>query len=168
MIQAFILLFSFIVILPAHAAPAVGDQVAYTAIHLQNGKSTNFVITNEITALDATAQTANVLQTIMSDGKLVSSGTNPTPLKEIAYPDDATIATCGIVSYPGQTGTPETITVPAGTFKACHIVLNQQSPGTEGEYDAAAVPFGFVKSISTTSTGTMTVELNSFQSAKAP
>ncbi len=144
-------------------APSVGDKVSYALTHVQNGAvDGKFVMTNEITAIDTTTQTISVLQTVTQDDVVKSSATIANPAANVAYPDDATIATCGIVSYPGQTGTPETITVPAGTYKTCHIVLNPNANGDQGEYNAAAVPFGFVKSVSTTSTGVMTAELTSF------
>ena len=150
----------------AHAAfaPSVGDKVSYQLTHVQNGAvNGNYVMTNEITAIDQTTKTISVLQTVtLPNGQVMSSGTIPTPASNVAYPDEATIATCGIVSYPGQTGTPETIMVPAGTYKTCHIVLDPSAAGDKGEYYAASVPFGFVKSISTTSTGTMTSELTTF------
>jgi hypothetical protein len=147
----------------AMSGPKTGDTVTYGLSHEQNGQvDGTFTLINQITGMDDGNKTATVLRTVVQNGKLMSSQSIAIPFAQIAYPNEATIATCGKISYPGQTGTPEMISVPAGRFKTCHIVLDQIQNGESGEYYAAAVPFGFVKSISINPTGTMTSVLISF------
>jgi hypothetical protein len=163
MLKASFLLAGLFISTLSMAGPKIGDSVTYGLTHEQDGKiNGTYTLMNQITAIDKAGETASVLQTISQNETLMSRQTISTPLSQIAYPNEATIATCGKVSYPGQTGTPETITVPAGRFKTCHIVLDQSQNGQMGEYYAAAVPFGFVKSVSTNTMGTMTSVLISF------
>ncbi len=159
MFQKALFVFGIFVSIHAFAEPVTGDQVSYTLTHVKGEWVDNvFSMTKEVLAIDDNAQTVSVRQIYSQNGKTLSNQTAAAPAGSVAYPDDATIATCGIISYPGQTGLPETITVAAGTFNTCHIVLDNNA----GEFWAAAVPFGFVKSVNTNSTGTMTVELTSF------
>ena len=165
MISKMLLVFGAFGLSQAYAGPNIGDQVSYSLTHTKNGLVDHVYIMNkQIVSIDSTAQTINVSEVITENNQTLSSRTAINPFSNVAYPDDATIATCGTVTYPGQTSAPETITVAAGTFKTCHIVLDNN----QGEYWAAAVPFGFAKSVNTNTTGTMIAELASFQLAPAP
>ena len=159
---AFTLISLFVTSL-SYAGPTVGDQVTYSATSTQGSNTTSFVVTDQITAIDPVAQIVSVLQNTLLNGASVGSQTNQSPMSDVYYPTAADIANCASQNTTGQTASITKITVAAGTFQACHVVVAADSSGNSSEYYTAAVPFGFVKSISTSTDGVMTTELTAFK-----
>ena len=129
------------------AAVAVGDMALYN-LTISNGQMSRTVDQkSEVVAINATAGTFTQKLTISYNGTVVSSQDSEVNLNS-ATSIETTIDNCKTL---------ETITVKAGTFQACHI--NTTVSGSQSDLYFAKVPFGIVKSISTTSGFNTTYEL---------
>lgn len=135
----------------SHAAPSLGDQVRYqmteangTSIHLMEQKI-------EVTAINAAKGTFETKVTITYNGTLVSEETQDSDLNS-ATESETTLDHCS--EMPADMATIETITVPAGMFKVCHIKTEQS--GVRMDQYMGRVLFGLVKSVTADSSNNTT------------
>ncbi len=128
------------------SAPAVGDSATYTI----NASGFSGSLVETISAIDTSTGQATVMQTATVQGQS-STDSSQVALNALTTLESS-VTYCSVFNQNGQTAKVEEITVPAGTFKVCHLT------STDGEYFLGAVPvLGIVKGITKGSDGTATV-----------
>ncbi len=125
------------------AYPSIGTIAEYEGkIEKEKGKSERpLKISRQIVDLDKESKTWIIENTRTVDGKAKAS------LEEIAMRELSSPAKLRelIFRCTNATGEVQTITVPAGTFKTCH--LKKSDPESSEELWIADVPFGIVKKV---------------------
>ncbi len=156
--KAILLLFITFGSVQAFAYPTVGDQAVYDTTVISSQGTGTLTMTSTITSINAANDQVAVKQT-----STTAAGTSQSPdvtrsLKELQSYD--TMSTCANV--PAELSpVAEVIAVPAGTFQACHIKVNQNS--MQSEVWIGMVTFGMVKiMIKTNQNQTITQALRSF------
>ena len=134
----------------AHAAPAVGDQVAF------QGTWDGQAVWQGISFTGYNAQTAQYRQVTVT-----KIGTNA-PATQEDWVDAKDTASDAALQYivancAAQYGVPQTITVPAGTFNTCKMALQQG-----GHVWVGQVPFAVVRIESPVQGKLLTAELTGF------
>jgi hypothetical protein len=152
-----LVLASAILATSAFALPKVGDQVVMDGAYVAEGVSVKL---NQVQKLSAYNVNTNVftLDVVTTAGSEVQNQSHNVAADEIISEE---MAAQFVELCPVEIGKVETITVPAGTFKTCHI---QQE---KTEIWIAPVPFGMVKVVVPHEEGgASTLELSSFVRGK--
>lgn len=139
----------------ALAFPSVKDHTEYNVNYASAaGGAIDYVLKLEITGYDSAAQQYTVKSTQLLNGQEKAQDQK---YAADQFPTNAQVNDL-LAQCAQQGGTPEKITVPAGSFDTC--ALPQQN---NGKVWIAAVPFGFAKLISIDQEGnTTTAELSTF------
>ena len=145
--------------LSAHALNMASVHVGESAtFNLSIGGDSNaYTLKMEVTAVDAAAGTFTETQTIYKGTTQVQQSAMPP--ESIADMDQYAqiVDNCASAG-----GTPESVTVPAGTFQTCHI-LGSDNDGGKFDLQIAKVPFGIAILTQTGSDSkTLHAELTSF------
>jgi len=140
----------------AQAAPVTGDYVRYKLTTMAYGQSQTSEQKIEVIGVNATDGTYTTRVSILYAGTVISSTEETSDLIS-ATESENTLDHCS--EMPSDIASVETITVPAGTFKVCHIKTEQN--GTKMDQYMGKVLFGLVKSsiVDTTSNTSVVFEL---------
>jgi hypothetical protein len=140
----------------AQAAPVVGDYVRYKMTSVAYGQSQTMEQKIQVTAIDQNAGTYTTLVSLIYAGNVISSTEETSDLISASESENA-LDHCA--EMPADIASIETITVPAGTFKVCHIKTEQN--GTKMDQYMGKVLFGLVKSsvVDTTTNTSVVFEL---------
>lgn len=135
--------------LVAEATPVIGDKAAFAVTLTSGAQKVNGRVTFELTAYDKATETWTQVSTTEV------SGQTQTQQDKIATADLLTDATIDSVlaNCAAQNGKEETLTTPAGEFKACAVPINNNE-GT-GTVWISKVPFGYSKWVATRTDGTV-------------
>lgn len=125
----------------AQAEPVTGDFVRYKMTTVANNQSQSMDQKVEVLSVNATDGTYNTKITISYNGMVVSETTETS---DILSATDSENALDHCSEMPADIANIETITVPAGTFKVCHIKSEQG--GVKMDQYMGKVLFGLVKS----------------------
>lgn len=142
----------------AFAWPAVGDHATYDfVITAKAGPETVGVLDITIAAMDKTTDTITETYTSTVNGKASTSQqlAKLSDAQALASQMPSVLANCA-----GAGGVAETVTSPAGVFKACKFPTNQQKDFVW----TANVPFGWVKGTETNPAGdVMVITIRAYQ-----
>jgi hypothetical protein len=140
----------------AQAAPVVGDYVRYKMTSVAYGQSQTMEQKIQVTAIDQSAGTYTTLVSLIYAGNVISSTEETSDLIS-ATESENSLDHCA--EMPADIANIETITVPAGTFKVCHIKTEQN--GIKMDQYLGKVLFGLVKSsvVDTTNNTSVVFEL---------
>jgi hypothetical protein len=145
----------------AQATPVVGDLVRYkmtTSVGPQNQIMEQRV---EVTSVNPSAGTFTTKTTITFNGTTVSQESETADMNS-ATESESTLDHCS--EMPADMASIETITVPAGTFKVCHIKMEQD--GNKLDQYMGRVMFGLVKSVTTITAAHQTITLELIEARK--
>jgi len=126
----------------AQAAPVVGDFVRYKMTTVTNGMSQTAEQKIEILSLDINAGTYTSRTTLTFNGTQISQVEDTSDIAS-ATESENVLDHCG--EMPADMASIETIQVPAGKFKVCHIKTEQG--GNKMDQYMGKVLFGLVKSV---------------------
>lgn len=135
----------------AQAAPVVGDLVRYKMTVSAFGQSRIMEQKMEVISIDANEGTYTTKVTVMMNGAVMGQTTETSDLNS-ATESESTLDHCS--EMPSDMASIETITVPAGTFKVCHISTQQGS--VKLDQFMGKVLFGLVKSVTFDSNSNIT------------
>lgn len=137
MIRSAFVLAAALVSVSAYATPRVGDYAAYDVSIALNGQTMQATLQQELVQHDATQNQFLQRQTIDIPGQQQQVEDSWTPASD--FLDDATIEAI-LGNCAAANGTPQTITVPAGTFDTCAVKFENE--GSTGTAFITKVPFG--------------------------
>jgi hypothetical protein len=148
-----LVLASSLFVTTAMAAPKVGDQAVFDGTYVAEGMNLKLNLVQKISAYDVNTNVYTV-DMATTAGTEVQNTTNNVAGDEILSEE---VAAQIVEACPVEIGKVETITVPAGTFKTCHVKEGAN------EMWIAPVPFGMVKvALPNERGGISTLELSSF------
>ncbi len=141
----------------AHAELKVGDSAHY-ALTLMNQA---FEMSHEVSSIDSSAGTLNLLQTIYQNGRKVQQDTQKQTIQ--AMEQNETVHDVCLQLPASVNPRYENVTVPAGTLSTCHVTVTEES-GTLINVYFGKVLFGIVKMVSETANQpSTTIELIDFK-----
>lgn len=156
-----ILVFSALFLIPAlsstaSALPAKGDYVRHKITNLVSGKTFFTEQKIEITDVNSVEGNFTTKITLTANGTVLSESTEVQDLGS-AGEAETTVDHCS--ELPVEIASLESIKVPAGTFKVCHLKSVQE--GAQLDQYLGKVLFGLVKSVlsNPTAQSTITYEL---------
>lgn len=152
--KSIIVLAAFLFNISAYAGPVKGDLVRYKVTTTSHGHSQILEQKIEVTGVDANKGTYTTTVTITYNGNVVSQSNEESDLNS-ANESENTLDHCA--DMPSDMASIETITVPAGTFKVCHIKTSDG--GSTFDQYLGKVLFGLVKNVLTGPYGSTTMEL---------
>jgi archaellum component FlaF (FlaF/FlaG flagellin family) len=150
--KSILVLFTLFLSFTSQAAPVAGDMVRYRMTTSMGPVNQVMEQKIEVTSVNANAGTYTTKITITYNGTQVGQSTETADLNS-ATESESTLDHCS--EMPADMASIETITVPAGTFKVCHITTQQS--GVKLDQYMGRVLFGLVKSVTVESmSGTTT------------
>lgn len=140
----------------AQAAPVAGDYVRYKMSTLAGGYTQVSEQKIEVIGVNANDGTYTTRVSILFNGNVIAQSEETSDILSASESENA-LDHCS--EMPADIASIETITVPAGTFKVCHIKTEQN--GTKMDQYMGKVLFGLVKSsiVDTTSNTSVVFEL---------
>lgn len=145
----------------AQATPVVGDMVRYKMSTSAGTYNQVMEQKIEVTSVNASAGTFTTKTTISFNGTIVSQDVESADMNS-ATESETTLDHCS--EMPADMASIETITVPAGTFKVCHIKMEQD--GNKVDQYMGRVMFGLVKSVTTFTAANQTITLELIEARK--
>lgn len=142
--KSILVLASILITSSAMATPVVGDMVRYN----MTNSGQVFEQKIEVTAIDANNGTFTTNISVIFNGTTVESHSETNDLNAAAE-SESTLDHCS--EMPADIASLETITVPAGTFKVCHI--HSEANGMKIDQYMGKVLFGLVKSVTSLADG---------------
>jgi hypothetical protein len=144
----------------AMATPVVGDSASYDITIVQNGQSTAVDAVDAVQSLDTANDQFTSQMTLSENGQVVQQQNETDSLSQ-ATQLEGVVSFCSSFTQNGayDTATVEQVTVPAGTFTACHVTKAKQMDIFLGD-----VPFSIIKAMQWNTDGsTVAYSLTAFK-----